>query len=347
MRRSLARFFVRFGLAARLALLCLSALVSGAVARPAHARQATKVVVIDPGVPALSARLFEEIEALGLQAVSVPDGAPAGSLEESARAHEAIAAIRIGRGGSGTVEMTILDRVTGKTVSRRLSIATASDPTSAELIATRTVELLRASLMELSASHPPRGEVAVTTPEIEILTASEKPSLLLSVAIGPGALKAPSFDLSYGIGTTIDVVWKERVGVTGRWFFPVVASELEASEGRIELRPSLYRVGGLVLIGERRSLLSAYVESGVLFGVLALSGEAENPYFGVHEDELVWGPWLGAGVRSSFSERLGLVFGVDAALTYPKTVIRAGGEEVATFSGPFVSGGLGLEATFR
>src|SRR5690606_14926067 len=104
--------------------------------------------------------------------------------------------------------------------------------------------------------------------------------------------------------------------------------ELDASEGRIELRPSLYRAGGLVLIGERRSLLSAYLESGVLFGVLALSGEAENPYFGVHEDELVWGPWLGAGVRSSFSERLGLVFGVDAALTYPKTVIRAGGEEV-------------------
>jgi hypothetical protein len=346
MRRSLTRFFARLGFIQPLGVSCLVALVLCAVSAPAYGEQARKVIVIDPGVPALSGRLVEEIEALGLEAALIVESEPSESLEGSARKHGAIAAIRIGGSGTGAVEMTIVDRATGKTVSRRLAIATPSDPSSAELVATRTVELLRASLMELSAAHPPRGEVSVTEPEIEILTAQEAPSLRLSLAIGPSAVKGSSFGLSFGLGTSISVLWKERIGMTGHLFLPVVGAELETAEGRIELRPSLYRVGGIVFLGERRSVFSGYLESGLLFGVLALSGAAESPYLGVHEDELVWGPWLGAGLRSSLTSKLGLVFGVDVAFTYPKTVIRSAGDEVTTFGRPLVSGMSGLEMTW-
>ncbi len=200
MRRSLVRFFARLGSVTSLSLSCASGLVVCAVASPARAEQALRVLVIDPGVPALSGRLSEEIEALGLTVVIV-DGDSSAPLEESARENEAIAAIRIEGGGSGAVEMTIVDRATGKTVRRRLAIATPSDPASAELIATRTVELLRASLMELSAAHPPRGEVPITRPEIETLTAEEAPSFHLSIAVGPGAVKGSPFDLSLGWGS--------------------------------------------------------------------------------------------------------------------------------------------------
>lgn len=305
-----------------------------------------RVLVIDPGVPALSGRLSEEIEALGLEVVLIVEGDPSAALEESARKNDAIAAIRIEGGGSGAVEMTIVDRATGKTVSRRLAIATPSDPASSELIATRTVELLRASLMELSAAHPPRGEVPITRPEIETLTAEEAPNFRLSIAVGPGMVKGAPFDLSLGVGTVISGLWRERIGVTAQLFLPVVAAELETSEGRIELRPSLYRVGGLFLLGERRNVLSGYLASGLLFGVLALSGAAEDPYFGVREDELVVGPWIGAGLRSSLTSKLGLVFGLDATLAYPRTVIRSAGDEVSTLGRPLVSGTLGLEMTW-
>ncbi len=346
MRRSLVRFFARLGCIERLWGPCLFALFACSFSATAHAEPVKRVIVIDPGVPALSGRLLEEIEALGLDASLIGEGDPSESLEGSARRNGAIAAIRISGSETGAVEMTIVDRATGKTVSRRLAIATPSDPAAAELIATRTVELLRASLMELSASHPPRGEVRVTQPEIEKLTAPEPASMRLSLAIGPSVVKGSSFDLAAGVGMSISVLWKERLGVTGRFFLPVVAAELETSEGRIELRPSLYRVGGVVVIGERSSVFAGYLESGLLFGVLALSGAAESPFFGVHEDELVWGPWLGAGLRSSLTSKLGLVAGVDAAFTYPKTVIRSAGDEVTTFGRPVVSGMLGLEMTW-
>src|SRR5688500_8238648 len=115
-------------------------------APPARAEQGPALVVlIDPGLPALSRRLEEEIEALGLSVVNVPEIGPGESLEDRARSAQAVAAIRVMSAGSGFVEMTIVDRATGKTVSRRLAIATPADPAAAELVATRTVELLRAS----------------------------------------------------------------------------------------------------------------------------------------------------------------------------------------------------------
>ena len=97
------------------------------------------------------------MSARGLEVTVVSGRDPTEPLEARARAANAVGAIRITGSGSGSVEMTILDRATGKTVSRHLAIATPSDPASAELVATRTVELLRASLMELEAPHPPRG----------------------------------------------------------------------------------------------------------------------------------------------------------------------------------------------
>jgi hypothetical protein len=51
-------------------------------------------------------------------------------------------------------------------------------------------------------------------------------------------------------------------------------------------------------------------------------------------------------LRSSLTSKLGLVLGIDAAFTYPKTVIRSAGEELTTFGRPVVSGMLGLEMTW-
>jgi hypothetical protein len=346
MRRWLVRFFAsgpRFFRA--LALFCVSALVLFSTVDSARAEQRSKVVLLDPGVPSLSGRLLEELEALGLDAVLLVPSEAGESLEESARRNEALAAIRISGSGSGVVEMTIVDRATGKTVSRRLAITTPSDPASSELIATRTVELLRASLMELSAAHPPRGEVKVAEPELEVLTAEEEPGWRLGLAVGAGAVKGSSFGFSVGAWTLVNLVSRDGVGVTGQVFLPVVAAELSTSEGRIELRPSLYRLGGLWVLGDRRTF-SGYLQGGVMLGVLALSGSAETPYFGVREDELVGGPWLGAGSRWGLTSRLGLLLGVDAALCYPKTVVRSAGDEVTTFGRPAMSGVLGLEMTW-
>src|SRR5216683_1126525 len=127
---------------------CLAGLVSQARAESAPRMV---VMIVDPGVFPLSRRLGQEIESLGLVVKLVPaDASHSPSLEDAALTAGAVAAIRIAPMGGGDVDMTILDGVTGKTVSWKLVAATTVEPAAGELIATRTVELLRASLMEIA-----------------------------------------------------------------------------------------------------------------------------------------------------------------------------------------------------
>src|SRR5688500_19694357 len=145
-----------------LSLWLIIGLCSSARAASAGEADSALVILIDPGSPALARRLEEEIETLELSVKVVREVDPKQPLEDLARSARAVAAIRVTQAGAGVVEMTIVDRATGKTVSRRLAIATPADPASAELGATRTVELVRASLMELSAPPPARGDPALT-----------------------------------------------------------------------------------------------------------------------------------------------------------------------------------------
>ncbi len=148
------------------------------------------------------------------------------------------------------------------------------------------------------------------------------------------------------MGIVISALWSERIGVTGQLFLPVVAAELETSEGRIELRPSLYRVGGLFLLGERRSVLSGYLASGVLVRGARPLRNRRGSLLRRSRRRARRRPLIGAGLRSSVTSTLGLVFNVDAALAYPRTVIRSAGDEVSTLGRPLVSGTLGLEMTW-
>ena len=142
----------RVAMVALLVLAGLAGLVSRALAEGAPR---TVVMIVDPGVLPLSRRLGQEIESLGLVVKLVPaDAAHSPSLEDAAIGAGAVAAIHIAPMGGGDVDMTILDGVTGKTVSSKFVAATTVEPAAAELIATRTVELLRASLMEIAARRP-------------------------------------------------------------------------------------------------------------------------------------------------------------------------------------------------
>ncbi|MGC4068029.1 MAG: hypothetical protein QM784_25950 [Polyangiaceae bacterium] len=178
--------------------------------------EAPKVLVtVDSGEEALTTRLCQEMEALGLTVIVGDDVAEgASALETEARRRDAIAAVRVLDTRSGTVEMTIIDRATGKTVQRRLVIATPSDPAAAELIAVRTVELLRASLMELHSSHPARGDVPITT---RVQAMAEVPKSALPAA--------PVTRRLYGIGATFGwgyaPGWSPalQIGVTGTAHF--------------------------------------------------------------------------------------------------------------------------------
>jgi len=307
---------------------------------------AALVLLIDPGMPALVHRLREEIESLGLEVRTVAAEEPAMPLEARARAAFAIAAIRITRSGEGAVEMTIVDRATGKTVSRRLAIAMPTDPASAELITTRTVELLRASLMELKAPHPPRGDVEPPA-EVEALTSVPdddrgRRGFDPAMAVGAAVVSSRGLEASADVSLGLSVLFRERLGVMAQVFLPVTGSTLATTEGSVQIFSSRYRVGG-VFSTALWPRTSARLQAGVVVSRLSLRGSAVSPHSAAQDQLTTWGPWFGAGFGVELTRNFGVWLAADAAVTFPRTVIRSAGREVLDWGRPLAAGAAGLE----
>lgn len=302
---------------------------------------------MDPGSEPLAARLREEIESLGLEVTVIAETDPEEPLEGRARAENAVGAIRITRRGPGSVEMTILDRATGKTVSRRLAIATPTDPTSAELVATRTVELLRASLMELEAPHPPRGDAPVTR-EVQALAApvGQRRTNTLGAATGVAVVKTPGFGASLDVWFAFLFRTHSGFGATARVFAPVTGAEREAPEGSVSAFAWQYRLGaafdGPRVVGP----LSLRFEAGAALVTLATDGVARAPFRGVEQHALSWGPWVSVGLRCELGHGLSLLASGDGSLLFPEIIVRAAAREVATFGRPLAGANTGLEVTW-
>jgi hypothetical protein len=326
--------------------VCLSLLAGTALwAGVSHADGSIpRVLLIDPGSEALSVRLREELESLGLEVVIVAEGDPTEPLELRARLADAVGAIRITRQGSGSVDMTILDRATGKTVSRHLPIATGTDPASSELVATRTVELLRASLMELEAPHPSRGDAAVT-PEVRALAAPvpEPRASTLAVAAGPALVASPELGVSLDLWVAVLLRTQSGFGVTARVVAPGSGSELESPEGRVSASAWQYRLGAVFEGPQLTLVLSPHFEAGATLVRLTTDGVASAPFRGVEQHSMLWGPWVSAGLRCEFVPRLSVLAAAEIALLFPETVIRSDGREVATFGRPLVAANAGME----
>jgi hypothetical protein len=305
------------------------------------------VLLVDPGSAPLTHRLREEIESLGLEVTVVPEGDAAEPLEARARAANAVGAIRITGSGSGSVDMTILDRATGKTVSRHLAIATPNDPTSAELVATRTVELLRASLMELEAPHPPRGDAAVT-PEVRALASptAEPAESTLAFAVGPAVVTSSRLGPSLDVFVAVGLRTESGLGASLRVLAPATGGALDGSEGRISAHAWKYRLGAAFEGPQLSELVSPRFEAGVAVVTLATDGAARSPFRGVRQQSPSFGPWLSAGLRVKLARRLAILAAGDVTFLFPETVIRSAGREVATFGRPLVSGSAGLELTW-
>jgi hypothetical protein len=276
---------------------------------------------------------------------SVPAAVPDVPLEERARASGAIAAIRIAPSGKDAVEMTIVDRATGKTVQRRLAIATPSDPASAELIATRTVELLRASLMELASAHPPRGAVSVP-PEVKETVVREPGTPIHALGFGPGlsfGTGGPAFASGWAALTLRGV---SGFGVHVAWVASIGGPELEAPEGTVELSPYQYRLAGVYETAPFGPKLSLRAMTGAFLLHLVVEGEAEAPYVGETVVLFAGGPWMGTGLRLGITQNLGVLVSGDIGVAFPRLVIRSAGREVSTWGQVLGTGSIGLEVVW-
>jgi hypothetical protein len=166
----------------------------------------TAVLVTNHADATIVPLLQAELESLGFK-IEREDRGPLEispqDLTVAARRYQAVAGFRV-ISTQKSVEIWIADRVTGKVVLREV-LHDGDDLSDSRLVVLRAVELLRGSLMELEAPHPPRGEIP--SPEgLRPLTGFPEGKGKYSLSLGP-SLIFPGTHSAYAPGARANLSW--------------------------------------------------------------------------------------------------------------------------------------------
>jgi hypothetical protein len=333
-------------------LLALLALLLSLVARPAHGdapAAGTILLVVDERAFALATRVAAELAALGFSVRSQTREPRPAELATEARRAGAFAAIGIGPTAEGTVEITVLDRVTGKTLRREVLGRSLTDPTTRELVALRASELLRASLMEIEAPHPPRGELPPTPIVARIAVAPEtirQPDRRLRLSAESGVLVAPGLSATPLLQAALGVRVVERLELGATLGSQLTASGRAVDAGRIEATARWVGVGPKLLLLPRRdtSNVALGLETQLTLVGLSASGFAADA---THRGQ------------SRFAWALASTFGIDSKIRVHKQLwwalkpslgfalselsLRADGRNLKIWGRPWLQCSTGLE----
>jgi hypothetical protein len=323
--------------------------VSTAARAEAPSPARTVVVLVDAQVLPLARRLEQEIESLGLsvQAVSADDPRAA-ELANAAQAAGAVAVIHVAPKGGGDVEMTVLDGATGKTVTWKLVAPTSVEPAASELMATRTVELLRASLLELAARRAQRAEPlqpASTKAAPKGASPEYEGGQALALSLGPAALYSATFRPGAELLASVTWMPSRALGLSGAVLAPIAPPRLSSPQGSVDLFASLYRLGAVLQVGGNASAVSLRGTAGVELDKLRFEGHATSPYLGATDNRTTWSPFLGVAPRFRLTPSIHVVTELVLALASPSTIVRVAGQEVTSFGRPFGTAALALELT--
>jgi len=309
----------------------------------------TILLVVDERARALATRVAAELEALGFRVVTQTQEPRAEELASEARRASAFAAIGVGPTSEGNVEITVLDRVTGKTVRRELLGKSLGDPTTRELVALRASELLRASLMEIEAPHPPRGDVPVTPRVERVARAPEtirRPEHRLRLATESGVLIAPGIAVAPLLLASLGTKVNERLEFglnVGSQLTPTTrtfeAGRVEATARWLSLGPELL----LLPRGEgRRVALGVDAQFRLLW--LGASGFATD---GGHrgQSEKAWSGAVSGGIRSRIRvvKQLWWTLRPSVGFALRELSIRADGRQVKLWGRPWLECSTGVE----
>ncbi len=305
----------------------------------AEAGWASTVVLVRPANPtAIMAealvRMHGELVSAGfdVEITTATAGADARASLEKAASGENVGAVvaLLGDSKPGSVEVWVIDRVTGKSVVRRVPNQPESDR-AAEILAIRAIELLRASLLEIAmvggreppiVLKPPPAEV---TRFVEHALDSRKPSRWaievggIGVAsfggVGPALL--PMIRLDFAVGRYVLM----RVTAAGLGTRPHVESSLGSAEMSAEVAEQF----GLVEAGVRlrpRRRLQPFFSLGAGARYTSAEGQAVFPYQGQTAGRWSFLADVGTGLRLSLSSRFEIALEVHAQLAQPYPTIR-------------------------
>jgi hypothetical protein len=332
-------------LAAVASIAATSSLVAPALAQSGATLVA--IVTAEPNAP-LTKRVRAELLALGVDVLVLrpPDeaGPSREPLEQAARSVGAAAAVRLVASREGKVEVWVADRVTGKAVVRQLDAPTAGGAAD-ETVAVGAVELLRASLMELHAPSPPRGEVPPTAKlEALALPSLAPPAPRLGLALLGGAELgvaglAPSPDAGFA-------VWARIAGPLGARVVGLVSaapSHTGGVAGAVDVSSQLAGLLASYDLADAAATWVPRVELGVGAAHVTASGTGAPPFVGASDSAWVAAPMAGAGVAWSFARGLRLRADVLAAWALPAVDVKTPAGTAGRWGAPAIVPTLGLE----
>jgi len=314
---------------------------------------AATVVLVRPPQPASGmtealARINGELASAGFE-IEVVDGAAilgttGGSrdwLEKlaSRRGADAVVAV-IGDKAPDSVEVWVIDKVTGKSVVRRVPFRPSS-PKGPETLAIQAVELLRASFLEIdlsSKSSPAQAKGAPPPTVVHFVEHDRKsePSERFGVELGGAAIIGLG-----GVGPAITPIARFDWAIRP-WFIAHVTaagmgsrSTVEAAAGIAQVSQAFALLGaGYHFKGGRR--LTPFISLAVGALHTSVEGRAVNPYQGNNADQ--WSLLLDSefGAVVPLQDRLYFSLSAHAQVGEPYPAIRFAGAGVATAARPNV-----------
>jgi hypothetical protein len=305
-----------------------------------------------PSVTEALVRLRGELIAAGFAAEVIELALGADVRESLERASPATAATAtalvavIASADPGSAELWVIDRVTGKTVVRRVNAGAADASRMAEVLSVRAVELLRASFLELAIATPPSAEAPTpTSPVVErwAIQTLEEPDWTWAVEAGGGTADA------------IGGVWNAILSVArlerafGKRLCARLTFEGLGTDARVDTTGGYVDVSQTVLLAEGvvRFRRGRRIEPLVSLGAGALrltaDGHESAPYQGQSGVRWAAAADVGVGVRVPLRRRR-FEIGIEAhaLVAQPYPTVHFFDTEVTQAGRPSLIGSLTL-----
>jgi len=289
-------------------------------------------------------RVNAELRALGFEVELVPEARSTepSSLRQIATEHGAVAGLRASPSKTG-IELWIVNPATGATAYEE--VVTIQSGRNDELLALRSVEVLRARLLKLGVlSNPPPAPLVI---EHEPALTSPPPPLpprtqLLTADLGMAYAWETSALSNYAsarFGLTLSPT--PTFSLSSFAMLPLQESQVSQSEGTASVHSTLFGLGGDAHL--RWGRLGASLGAGALLAVLSVTGEAAPPYQGQHDRLFAAVPFIRVSGSARVADWLGLNLEFLAGVATPPTVVRLDLEDVAEWGRPLLTGSLTLQ----
>ncbi|MBN2344517.1 MAG: hypothetical protein JXX29_01535 [Deltaproteobacteria bacterium] len=304
--------------------------------------------------PEAERALRDELQLLHIPVVSVSgkavdETAQREELEQIARLYQAAAAVRLTRAEvneRAEVRLWITDLVTRKTVYRRIEIDESNELSLPMLVAMRTVETLRASLLELQ-DKTARDDRPVSD-EIRHMVDRNPPSptYLFGVGVSSGLTMSPGgagIRAAFGAAAFLQPVQGLDISTSVNW------SPLGGTYSEAGVRSTLTYIQFRGWI-HYRLISHSLLRPAIGLGAGAFLGKAigETESDATVTTARTYVPYVGASARVYVFASEHVPFYIDgtAGLLIPEAKVVHGGTQAASLGKPLIELRFGLEIRF-